>query len=122
MKTTLIFAALLLTANAVCAKNLVVTVDNVRSNKGNILLMANVSGTDKPVYIRVAAKTGSVSIALTNIVSETADVSLFHDENGNYQMEMSDHRPMEGCAKATYTLTEETTKESLSLHYPTETK
>lgn len=118
MKKTFMLAAALFAATAVSSKTLEITVPNVRSDKGSILVMAAVPGTEKPVYGMSEAREGVVNVTL-DIPGDTAEVSLFHDENGNYQMDMGDRGPTEGYAAKKCTLADERTAVKMNLFYPT---
>ena len=80
---TVIFA---LASVAAAAKTLEITVTDIRSDKGNVLAMAKVAGHEQPVYGMSPAKRGEVVVTLEDIDAETAEVSLLHDEDGDYKM------------------------------------
>ena len=80
---TVIFA---LASVAAAAKTLEITVTDIRSDKGNVLAMAKVAGHEQPVYGMSPAKRGEVVVTLEGIDAETAEVSLLHDEDGDYKM------------------------------------
>lgn len=57
MKTLLAtLAALVLGTAATTAKTLEITVEDIRSDKGQILVMATVAGQEQPVYGKAEAK------------------------------------------------------------------
>lgn len=119
MKKIFLLAAALLGATAISAKTLEITVPNVRSARGALLAMAAVPGEEKPVYGMAEAKAGAVVVTL-EIAGDTAEVSLFHDENGNYQMDMGDRGPTEGYASKKCRLSDERTAVRMNLFYPNE--
>ena len=80
---TVVFA---LASVAAAAKTLEITVTDIRSDKGNVLAMAKVAGREQPVYGMSPAKRGEVVVTLEGIDAETAEVSLLHDEDGDYKM------------------------------------
>lgn len=81
-------ASLMLASTAVSAKTLEVTVSDIRNDKGNILVMAKVAGQEQPVYGMAAARAGKVVVTLEGIEADAAELSLFHDEDGDYKMKM----------------------------------
>ena len=114
--------ALLTTVSTAAAQSLEITIPNVRSDKGSILVMTVVTGAEKPVYGKADAKQGMVVVLLEGIDADTAEVSLFHDENGNFQMDMGDRGPTEGYATRKCKLQEEKTGVKMNLFYPAATE
>ena len=92
----LLAASFMLASTAVSAKTLEVTVSDIRNDKGNILVMAKVAGQEQPVYGMAAAKAGKVVVTLEGIEADAAELSLFHDEDGDYKLKMGDRGPAEG--------------------------
>jgi uncharacterized protein (DUF2141 family) len=103
---------------AVSAKTIEITVRGVRSDRGNVLVRAVVAGVDEPVQAAVPAAEGEVAVTLEGVEGESAEISLFHDENGNYQLEMGDRGPTEGYALKKCKLTSETTSVAVNIFYP----
>ncbi len=99
-------------------KTVVVTVRDVRSDKGNILVRAAVAGKSEPVQAMAPAAVGDVVVTLEGVDGKSADISLFHDENGNYQLEMGDRGPTEGYAMKKCKLAADTTAVAVNLFYP----
>lgn len=95
MKTLhlLLAASFMLASTAVSAKTLEVTVSDIRNDKGNILVMAKVAGQEQPVYGMAAAKAGKVVVTLEGIEADAAELSLFHDEDGDYKLKMATAAP-----------------------------
>ena len=110
-----------LASMAVSAKTLEVTVSDIRSDKGSILVMAKAAGQEQPVYGMAAAKTGKIAVTLEGIDAETAEVSLFHDEDGDYKMKMGERGPAEGYATKKCRLAAERKTVTMKLCYPSET-
>lgn len=110
-----------LASMAASAKTLEVTVSDIRSDKGSILVMAKAAGKEQPVYGMAAAKTGKVAVTLEGIDAETAEVSLFHDEDGDYKMKMGERGPAEGYATQKCRLAAERNTVTMKLCYPSET-
>ncbi len=119
MKIALFTAALLLAATSLTGKDLTVTVRDIRNDKGSILVMATAEGQQTPVYGMAPARTDSVVvITLRGIDAAAAEVSLFHDEDGDYKMKMGDRGPAEGYAAKRVRLPEEQNAATLKLYYP----
>lgn len=114
----LLTAGLALASVAASAKTLEITVSDVRNDKGTILVMAKVAGREQPVYGMAAAKAGKVAVTLEGIDADTAEVSLFHDEDGDYKMKMGERGPVEGYATKKCKLPEERNTAALKLYYP----
>ena len=112
MKTLhlLLAASFMLASTAVSAKTLEVTVSDIRNDKGNILVMAKVAGQEQPVYGMAAARAGKVVV--------TAELSLFHDEDGDYKMKRGERGPAEGYATRKCKLPAEHNTATLKLYYP----
>ena len=110
-----------LASMAASAKTLEVTVSDIRSDKGSILVMAKAAGQEQPVYGMAAAKTGKVAVTLEGIDAETAEVSLLHDEDGDYKMKMGERGPAEGYATQKCRLAAERNTVTMKLCYPSET-
>lgn len=106
---TVIFA---LASVAAAAKTLEITVTDIRSDKGNVLAMAKVAGHEQP------AKRGEVVVTLEGIDAETAEVSLLHDEDGDYKMKTGERGPAEGYAAKKCALPAERNAVTIRLRYP----
>lgn len=111
-------AALVLGNAAATAKTLEITVEDVRSDKGQILVMASVAGQEQPVYGKADAKKGSVVVTLTGLEADAVEVSLFHDEDGDFKMKMGDRGPLEGYAAKKCKLPADANAAKLRLYYP----
>ena len=103
---TVVFA---LASVATAAKTLEITVTDIRSDKGNVLAMAKVAGREQPVYGTSPAE---------GIDAETAEVSLLHDEDGDYKMKTGERGPAEGYAAKKCTLPAERNAVTIRLRYP----
>lgn len=124
MKTTFLFLGLGLMCIAVTAqaqtKSLELTVADIRSDKGNILVMARIAGQEQPVYGMTQAKAGQVVVTLEGLDADVAEVSLFHDEDGDHQLKMGDRGPAEGYATKKCKLPEAHNTATLKLYYPSQ--
>ena len=119
MKTLLaMLAALALGSAAATAKTLEITVEDVRSDEGQILVMAAAAGQEQPVYGKADAKKGSVIVTLTGLEADTVEVSLFHDEDGDFKMKTGSRGPQEGYAARKCKLPADTNAAKLRLYYP----
>lgn len=103
---------------AASAKDLTIKVDNVRNEKGKILAMATIPGVKEPAYQMVQAKSGEVTLELKNLDTETVEISLFHDENGNFKMDMGERGPVEGYVTKKCKLKEQINLVTVTLYYP----
>ena len=111
-------AALALGSAAATAKTLEITVEDVRSDKGQILVMAAAAGQERPIYGKADAKKDSVVVTLTGLEADTVEVSLFHDEDGDFKMKTGGRGPQEGYAARKCKLPADTNAAKLRLCYP----
>lgn len=130
----------LLTSTLV-GQNLNIKVSGVRNDKGNVLLMisrtisgrendSTASSTDKelskPIVRLQKACRGSVNFViprseLKKMDSDKFVISVFHDENGNYKLDMNEQqRPIEGFIRRIYSAKQWTDNQAakLNLYYP----
>lgn len=119
MKTLLLAAALVLSA-AATAKSLEISVPNVRNDKGAILVMAVAAGSEQPVYAMSPAAKGTVTVTLQNLDADTAEVSLFHDEDGDFKMKQGERGPVEGYATKKCKLPDAQNTVQMKIYYPAE--
>lgn len=116
--TILLGAFLLLTAATVSAQSLEIEVTGIRNAKGSILLMVQGEGLKEPIYKMEAAREGKLLLAVDSPKIATVEISLFHDENGNYQMDKDEAgMPAEGFGGKRCKLNAETTKVRIPLTY-----
>ena len=95
MKTIIASAALLLCATA-SARNLKITVSDLRSDKGRILWY--IHGDARPRQGMEKPESGSVAFSAEDFTADSVTLYLFHDENGNYRLDRRDDgKPAEGC-------------------------
>ena len=117
MKTIIASAALLLCATA-SARNLKITVSDLRSDKGRILWY--IHGDARPRQGMEKPESGSVAFSAEDFTADSVTLYLFHDENGNYRMDTSDRGPTEGNAAKKCKLDGERTAVKMNLFYPTQ--
>ncbi|MCH4211399.1 MAG: DUF2141 domain-containing protein [Prevotella sp.] len=107
------------------ARNVVVKLQGVRDQKGKIMLMAERKVKDpqktksKPILMMCDAVKGEVDVTLTNVVDGEYLISVFHDENGNRQMDTDEQgRPLEGYARKAVVLDSKTSEVKMKMYYP----
>lgn len=102
------------------ACTVIVEVSNVRDTSGSVLVMAQSGKDGKPVYGMAKSENGRAVIRLENVDWEKFDVSVFHDENSNWQLDMTeDKRPEEGYAMKSCKADGGEIILKLRLYYPT---
>ena len=92
------------TMAAAKSSGMTVTVKDVRNAKGHVYVTAfsNKAAYDKGDfekvvgYAKVKAKTGTVTARLPKLTSGSYAIVVFHDENGNEDMDMKGGYPSEG--------------------------
>ena len=80
-----ILSLFMLVCGCIEARTIIVEIGNIRDNHGNILVMAQSGKDTKPVYGMAKSEKGKVTIRLENVDWEKFDLSVFHDENENWQ-------------------------------------
>lgn len=105
---------------AVYAKEeILVVVTQVRNDEGNILVMIQTDGNEKPFYGLSKAQKGKVSVVIEGIFDGPFLISVFHDENTDWKMDMDEQgRPIEGFARKSLRAFPEDGKYMLKLFYP----
>lgn len=85
---------------AAIAQDVKVEVRGIRSEKGNIMVMAQKDSESEPVYAMATAVKDTVMVVLKNVPGDKFLVSLFHDENGNWKLDTNEQGiPIEGYAR-----------------------
>lgn len=111
--------AILFTGSNLLARTITVKISNIRGDKGNVLVMAQAGKESKPVYGMAEPKNGEAVIKLENVEWEEFDLSVFHDENNNFQMDLTeDKKPAEGYAMKNCKPKQEEETINLKLYYP----
>ena len=68
--------------------------------EGAIMVMAQQDSESKPVYAMATAVKDTVTVVLKDVPWEKFLISLFHDENGNWELDMNEQGiPVEGYAR-----------------------
>ena len=85
----LVFCAVSVSAQS----DLTVKVKNIRSAKGKVMIAA-----DKGQYAMADATGDTVTLVLKEVPEGKCKLYVYHDENGNYQLDRVDGVPTENCA------------------------
>lgn len=110
---------MIVTYSTAGARTIIVKVSNIQGEQGTILVMAQYGKESKPVYGMAKPEKGEVTITLENVEWEQFDLSVFHDENGNYKMDFTDDKkPAEGYAMKNCKPQKEEEIVKLKLYYP----
>jgi len=101
----LVALALLLSAGHARAARIVVTIDGIRSAKGDIFVALFNQATGFPdgdfsiAHAKEKASAGAVTVTFENVVPGTYAVGAYHDENGNGRLDTNlIGYPIEGYA------------------------
>lgn len=120
MKCTYIIGIVVLEAMGVQAQthDVEVKIKGIRSETGNILIMALTDKESQPIYGSAKAKRGQVTITLKGLTDEKYMLSAFHDENSNWELDMDEQkRPLEGVAQSYYQFEPGKTGCKMTLYY-----
>lgn len=120
MKCTYIIGIVVLGAMGVHAQthDVEVKIKGIRSETGNILIMALTDKESQPIYGSAKAKRGQVTITLKGLTDEKYMLSAFHDENSNWELDMDEQkRPLEGVAQSYYQFEPEKIGCKMTLYY-----
>ena len=120
MKCTYIIGIVVLGAMGVQAQthDVEVKIKGIRSETGNILIMALTDKESQPIYGSAKAKRGQVTITLKGLTDEKYMLSAFHDENSNWELDMDEQkRPLEGVAQSYYQFEPGKTGCKMTLYY-----
>ena len=96
-------------------------ISGVRNNKGNILIMVRTQTNAAPVYSMSKANRGKVITEMDHIIKGDYELSVFHDENDNKQLDMGEQQaPIEGYARKKIHIMEQdsVTVVKMKLYYP----
>lgn len=100
MKTIWFIIALLSLSVSASAKGFSISIGNIRNDNGNILVMLQADGQSKPVYGMAKAQKGEVTITIEEVTWDHFTISVFHDENENWQIDTDEQgKPVEGFAQ-----------------------
>lgn len=122
MKRLLFFLLVMFPFYLTFAQIVHVQVSGVRSDSGKIMVMLTAKDLVKPVYGMCDAHKGTVYIDLKEVPSLKFQISIFHDENSNFNLDMdSEGRPVEGFARKEFEFSSSESKPiqlKLNLYYP----
>lgn len=100
-------------------EEILVVVTQVRNDEGNILVMIQTDENEKPFYGLSEAQKGIVSVVIKGVFDRPFLISVFHDENADWEMDMDEQgRPIEGFARKSLRAFPEDGKCMLTLFYP----
>lgn len=91
-KWVILFIMAISTLSASAQNDLTVKVKNIRSAKGKVMIAA-----DKGQYAMVDATGDTATLVLKNVPAGKCKLYVYHDENGNYQLDKEDGVPTENC-------------------------
>lgn len=92
-KCIVVLAFSLCALAATAQSDLTIKVTNVRSAKGKVMI-----ATDKGQYSMVDAKGADAVLELKDVAEGKCKLYVFHDENGNSQLDRENGVPSEHCA------------------------
>ena len=92
-KWVALFVACVCTVSVSAQSDLTVKVKNIRSAKGKVMIAA-----DKGQYAMVDATGDTATLVLKEVPEGKCKLYVYHDENGNYQLDRVDGVPTENCA------------------------
>ena len=120
LRYALLFILTMSSFSILFAQDVKVDIRGIRNDKGSILIMAQAGKDSKPIYNQEKANKGNISITLKAIPWKEFTISVFHDENGNWQMDMNEQgMPAEGKKKKNCQLQQDTTTNvKIKLFYP----
>ena len=92
-KWVALFVACVCAVSVSAQSVLTLKVTNVPSAKGKLM-----AATDKGQYNMVDAAVSDVVLELKDVPAGKCKIYVYHDENGNYQLDRVDGVPTENCA------------------------
>lgn len=92
-KWVALFVMSVCAASASVQSDLTVEVKNIRSAKGKVMIAA-----DKGQYAMIDATSDTATLVLKEVPEGKCKLYVYHDENGNYQLDREDGVPTENCA------------------------
>lgn len=112
LSTAMLAIALMATATASAQRDMQLTVSNIPNDKGQILV-----STKSGQWAKVKAEKGKIETTIKDVPDGKGTIYVFHDENGNGQLDDKDNIPMEYCAFGDYELSESNSKVDIELIY-----
>ena len=112
LNSVMLTIALMATASASAQRDMQLTVSNIPNGKGQILV-----ATKSGQWAKVKAEKGKIETTIKDVPDGKGTIYVFHDENGNGQLDEKDNIPMEDCAFGDYELNESNRKVNIELIY-----
>lgn len=101
-KWVILFMLTVSALSASAQNDLTVKVKNIRSAKGKVMIAA-----DKGQYAMVDATGDTATLVLKDVPAGKCKLYIYHDENGNYQLDKEDGVPAENCDMVDVEMTQE---------------
>lgn len=89
LNTAMLAIALMTTATASAQRDMQLTVSNIPNDKGQILV-----ATKSGQWAKVKAEKGKIETIIKDVPDGKGTIYVFHDENGNGQLDEKDNIPM----------------------------
>lgn len=112
LNSVMLAIALMATATASAQRDMQLTVSNIPNDKGQILI-----ATKSGQWAKVKAEKGKIETTVKDVPDGKGKIYVFHDENGNGQLDEKDNIPMEYCAFGDYEMSENNSKVNIELIY-----
>lgn len=118
-RITFVLLVIMIACSNGMARTILVKIGNVRGNSGTILVMAQGGKDSQPIYGKAVPANGEATVRLENVEWADFDISVFHDENNNLQMDVDeDHKPTEGYVMKSCKPRQEEETYTLKMYYP----
>lgn len=112
LNSVILAIALMATATVSAQRDMQLTVSNIPNDKGQILI-----ATKSGQWAKVKAEKGKIETTVKDVPDGKGKIYVFHDENGNGQLDENDNIPMEYCAFGDYEMSENNSKVNIELIY-----
>lgn len=112
LNSVMLAIALMATATVSAQRDMQLTVSNIPNDKGQILI-----ATKSGQWAKVKAEKGKIEATVKDVPDGKGKIYVFHDENGNGQLDEKDNIPMEYCAFGDYEMSENNSKVNIELIY-----
>lgn len=112
LNSVMLAIALMATATVSAQRDMQLTVSNIPNDKGQILI-----ATKSGQWAKVKAEKGKIETTVKDVPDGKGKIYVFHDENGNGQLDEKDNIPMEYCALGDYEMSENNNKVNIELIY-----
>lgn len=112
LNSVMLAIVLMATATVSAQRDMQLTVSNIPNDKGQILI-----ATKSGQWAKVKAEKGKIETTVKDVPDGKGKIYVFHDENGNGQLDEKDNIPMEYCAFGDYEMSENNSKVNIELIY-----